>query len=151
MPDFDKIQEMKYNRTKDWCNLHLDYLRQNRLKNHPELALPNLDNLDLPIAKFTKYLFNSISKKGWSKGSLIVSKLGINADNYQKLQNIIMDSASKYPAIAKGSNKQGKLYQQNIIVYDKDNRATNMLVGWIDDHGSTRMTTAYIEEARDGH
>lgn len=150
MPDFDKFQEMKYNRTKDWRNLHLDYLRQNRLKNHPELALPNLDNLDLPIAKFTKYLFNPTSKKGWSKGSLIVSKLGINADNYQKLQNIIMDSASKYPAVARGSNKQGKLYQQNIIVYDKDNRATNMLVGWIDDHGSTRMTTAYIEEAKDG-
>ncbi|AVK62970.1 hypothetical protein C5Z26_02000 [Lactobacillus sp. CBA3606] len=151
MPTFNKFQEMKYNDDRDWRNLHLDYLRQNKLNNHLELQLPNLNNLDLPIAKFTKYLFNPGSEVGWPKGQLITNKLGIGTNNYQELRKIILDAAVKYPAISKGDLGHGERYQQNIIVYDKDNHATNMLVAWIDDHGSTRMTTTFIEEAKDGN
>lgn len=148
MPNFTQFQKMKYNNDRDWRNLHVDYLRRNRLKKNPEMKLPNLDDLDLPDAKFTKYLFNPDSLSGWPKGKLITKELGIGIRNYRDLQDMLTTAASKYPAIKKGDSGYGERYQQDIILYNKEKRPINMRTAWIDDHGITRLTTAMIQEAK---
>ncbi|AVK60539.1 phage head morphogenesis protein [Lactobacillus sp. CBA3605] len=148
MPAFDNFQEMKYNDDRDWRNLHVDYLRQHRLKNNPKLSLPNQDNLNLPNAKFEKYLFNLENKRGYEKGKLITKELGFDKTNYSSLQNLITDNVGKYPAVDKGYNGHGELYQQDMIIYNKHNRPINLRVTWINEHGETRMTTALIKEVK---
>src|SRR5699024_11552757 len=64
-------------------NLVVDYMRRLRLKEHPELKLPNLDNMVFPEPKFTKYLFSPGHEKGWAKGKNITDKLGYSIDNYK--------------------------------------------------------------------
>lgn len=49
-----KFGQMKYNDSEMWKFLQLDYERQKELKSHPELKLPNLENLVVSDTKFTK-------------------------------------------------------------------------------------------------
>lgn len=147
---FDKFQDIKYNKTKYWKNMHTDYLRKRKLINNPELSLPNWDNVEIPEAKLTKYLFNSNSEAGYPKGQLITKKLGIDINNYGELSNIIEKSVKKYPVINKGDSGYGNKYQQDIIVYNKAKEPFNMRVAWIDKNnkGTMLMTTAFMREVK---
>lgn len=149
MPNFTKFQKMKYTDGSEWRNLRLDYLRQNRLKNNPELALPKQDHLVIPDEKFTRYLFNSENKSGWAKGQLLTKELGIDANNYAQLQDIISTSASKYPAVSKGDSGYGERFQQDIIVYGKHGQPINLRTAWIDKgKDGMNLTTTFIKEAK---
>ena len=56
--------------------MKLDYQRRNELLQHPELKLPNAENAILPEPKFTKYLFDENSEKGYPKGRAFTDRLG---------------------------------------------------------------------------
>lgn len=144
------FQEIKYNNPEMYEFMQLDYRRQNTLRLHPERALPEMDKIDLPDAKFTKYLFGGDNKAGLAKGEAFADRLGYNADNWQKLQRQIKKASKKYPAKVKGSNEYGTLYEQKIVLYGENDTPANVVVGWIKDEktGSMRMTSAYIKEVK---
>lgn len=150
MPNFTRFQKMKYTDGSGWRNLKLDYLRQNRLKTNPELALPKQDHLVIPDEKFTRYLFNPENKNGWAKGQLITKELGVDVNNYGQLQDTISASTSKYPAVSKGDSGYGERFQQDIIVYGKRGQPVNLRTAWIDKgKDGMSLTTTFIKEAKD--
>ncbi len=138
----------KYSRS----NLHdlhlksLDYSRQRRLVNHPYLALPNVDKAIISDEKFTKYLFNPENPKGYAKGVAFSKRLGYNEKNWGELKNEIQERSKLFPAAAKGENGYGMVYEQKIILYGKTQKPTNVVVGWIVENGTPRLTSAYIKE-----
>ena len=72
---FAGFQEIKYNEPEKWRFMKLDYQRRNELLQHPELKLPNAENAILPEPKFTKYLFDENSEKGYPKKQFITLSL----------------------------------------------------------------------------
>lgn len=144
------FQDMKYNKPEAYEFMKLDYKRQGDLKRHPEKALPTMEKLDLPERKFTEYLFAGSNEKGLIKGRLFEDRLGYNIDNWKKLQRQIKKASAKYLATVKGSNEQGTLYEQKIVLYGEKDNPANVVVGWIKDEaaGSMRMTSAYIKEVK---
>ena len=77
---------MKYNDSEMWKFLQLDYERQKELKSHPELKLPNLENLVVSDTKFTKYLFGGENERGLAKGKAFSDRLGYDLGNWKELQ-----------------------------------------------------------------
>lgn len=144
------FQEIKYNNSELWEFMQLDYKRQNTLRLHPEKALPEMPKIDLPEAKFTRYLFGGDNKAGLAKGENFKERLGYDADNWQKLQRQIKKASNKYPAKVKGQNEYGTLYEQKIVLYGENDTPANVIVGWIQDEktGSMRMTSTYIKEVK---
>lgn len=82
MPSKKVYDKLKSDGGSYWNNLNVDIKRRLDLKKHPEKALPNLENIVFPEAKFTGYLFSRESKKGWNKGKIIKEKLGYDIDNF---------------------------------------------------------------------
>lgn len=143
------FQRMKYNEPEKWAFAKLDYARRNKLRNHPELALPNAENAVAPEPKFTKYLFNPNSEKGYPKGKAFMSRLGYGSENWGELRKEIERSAKEYPVTFKGNNGYGNLYEQKTVLYGKRDTPANVVIGWIHSKdGSTKMTSAYIKEVK---
>ena len=146
---FDKYQDLKYNGSERDNRLRsIDYTRRMKLKNNPELKLPNVDTATIDKNKFEKYLFAGENEKGLNKGRLIEEKLGYSIDNYDKFKREILLRARDYPATFKGITPHGKRYEQQIIFYNKNKEPVNVLVAWIESDGKTHMTTAYITEVK---
>ena len=142
------FQKMKYNDSEKWRYVKLDYQRQNALVNNPELALPNALSATADNRKFTEYLFGGTHENGLAKGAAFTSRLGYDIDNYDKLKDEILKKASKYPSVYKRKNAQGDLYEQKIILYGLKNKPANVVVGWIANNDTVRMTTSYIKELK---
>lgn len=142
----EEFQEIKYNDSEGWRFIKLDYGRQNELIRHPELKLPNAENAIADDRKFSEYLFNPNNTDGWAKGQAFLSRLGYNVDNYQELQKAIIDKAKKYPATFKGNIGYGDRYEQKIVLYGKNNKPANVIVGWLVTENNVKMTTVYIKE-----
>lgn len=135
-------------KSEDWPLVQLDYRRRGRLISNPDLALPNGTQATAADAKFSKYLFNPDNKTGFAKGAAFTSRLGYNADNWPELQQEILKRSDLYPALRKGSNDYGELYEQKLIMYGKHGKPTNVIVGWLKDGKSTKMTSTYIKEVK---
>lgn len=105
---FADFQDMKYNKPEMWRFMKMDYQRRNELLEHPELKLPNAENAILPEPKFTKYLFDENSEKGYPKGRAFTDRLGYGKDNWQKLQKALKDGAPRYPAQYVDNNGYGR-------------------------------------------
>ena len=114
---FAGFQEIKYNEPEKWRFMKLDYQRRNELLQHPELKLPNAENAILPEPKFTKYLFDENSEKGYPKGRAFTDRLGYGIDNWQKLQKALKEGTTQYPATFKGNEGFGDRYEQKILLY----------------------------------
>ena len=142
------FQKMKYNDSEKWRYVKLDYQRQNALVKNPELALPNALSATADNRKFTEYLFGGTHENGLAKGAAFTSRLGYDIDNYDKLKDEILKKASKYPSVYKRKNAQGDLYEQKIILYGLKNKPANVVVGWIANNDTVRMTTSYIKELK---
>lgn len=141
------FQEMKYNNLEKWKFMKLDYQRRNEILQHPELKLPNAENAILPEAKFTRYLFDENSEKGYAKGKAFIDRLGYSIDNWQKLQKALKQGATKYPAMFKGNAGFGDKYEQKMILYGLKDTPANVIVGWILKPDNTlALTSAYIKE-----
>ena len=144
----------KYSRTNmnDLRLKALDYSRQRRLSNHPELALPNAENAVISDEKFTKYLFNPENKKGYAKGVAFSKRLGYNENNWNEFKNEIQERIMLFPATPKGDNGYGMAYEQKMILYGKTKKPTNVVVAWIIENGNPRLISAYIKEVeKSGH
>lgn len=138
---------IKYNDSERWKFVQLDYQRRTELMKHPELKLPNADNVKLPEAKFTKYLFGGTHKEGLAKGKAFTSRLGYTADNWEELRDEVKGKAPQYPAKYKDDNGYGERYEQKIIIYGKKGTPANVIVGWIyKKDGSISMSSMYIKE-----
>ncbi|MFR4430820.1 MAG: DUF6883 domain-containing protein, partial [Blautia faecis] len=144
---FADFQDMKYNEPEMWRFMKLDYQRRNELLEHPELKLPNAENAILPEPKFTKYLFDENSEKGYPKGRAFTDRLGYGMDNWQKLQKALKDGAPRYPAVFKENVGFGDKYEQKIVLYGLKGAPANVIVGWILKPDDTlALTSAYIKE-----
>lgn len=143
----DDFQNMKYNESEKWKYMKLDYRRQNELREHPELKLPNAENATAADAKFTKYLFGGEHLEGLAKGEAFASRLGYSIDNWKKLQSALTDSAPKYPAEFKRNNGHGKdMYEQKVVLYGKKDKPANVVIGWAIEGDTAVMASAYIKE-----
>lgn len=144
---FAGFQETKYNEPEKWRFMKLDYQRRNELLQHPELKLPNAENAILPEPKFTKYLFDENSEKGYPKGRAFTDRLGYGIDNWQKLQKALKDGAPRYPAVFKENAGFGDKYEQKMVLYGQKGTPANVIVGWILKPDNTlALTSAYIKE-----
>ena len=145
----EEFQQIKYNDNEIWKYLRLDYSRRRRLAEHPELALPGIDNIVVDPRKFTGYIFNPENKRGWAKGQAYSTRLGYSLDNYDLLRDEIIRSAKLFPARYIGESEFGHKYEQRIIIYGLKGTPANVEVGWmLQTDGSITMTTAYINEVK---
>ena len=146
---FAGFQEIKYNEPERWRFMKLDYQRRNELLQHPELKLPNAENAILPEPKFTKYLFDENSEKGYPKGRAFTDRLGYGIDNWQKLQKALKEGTTQYPATFKGNEGFGDRYEQKMVLYGLKDTPANVIVAWIKKADGTRkLTSTYIKEAK---
>ena len=146
---FADFQDMKYNEPEMWRFMKLDYHRRNELLEHPELKLPNAENVVAADAKFEKYLFGGTHSEGLAKGEAFSSRLGYTVENWSKLQKAIVENAPKYPVTSKGINGYGKhMYEQKIILYGLKRTPANVIVGWSADDEKVTMASAYIKEVK---
>lgn len=146
---FTNFQELKYNNLDKWEFVKLDYKRRNELLEHPELKLPNVESAILPEPKFTKYLFDENSKKGYPKGKAFISRLGYSIDNWQELQSALKQGAMQYPARYVENNGYGDKYMQKMVLYGLKDTPANVIVGWLKKpDGTMNLTSAYIKEVK---
>lgn len=144
-----KFGQVKYNDAETWKFIQLDYTRQNQLLNHSELKLPNAENVIIPEAKFTKYLFGGAHEGGLAKGRAFSSRLGYSSNNWQELRREIYERASKYPVRFLDNNGYGDRYEQKVIIYGKKGKPANVVIGWMDrEDGTTSMSSVYIKEIK---
>lgn len=145
----EEFQELKYNKPDEWRLVKLDAHRRLALVRDPGLRLPNAETATAATAKFEKYLFGGSHKEGLAKGVAFSHRLGYSGRNWEKLRDEILDRAELYPATLKGVNSYEKhLYQQKMILYGITKKLTNVIVGWAVDKKGTKMTSAYIKEAK---
>lgn len=145
----DDFQKMKYNNSERWQFTKLDYQRQNALVKHPELKLPNAENVIVPDKKFSHYLFGGDHPKGLAKGDAFLSRLGYSIENWKALQTEIRQRALKYPAVYKDNNGYGDRYEQKIVLYGNKDTPANVVIGWLlKPDGSVSMSSAYIKEVK---
>ena len=144
---FDDYQNIKYTDDNKLQYLRLDYKRRSRLAAHPELALPDSGGAAAAASKFSQYLFGGENEDGLAKGAAFASRLGYTAQNWQKLRTEIIKKSAQYPARAKGLDEHGQRYEQKIVLNGLKGKPANVVVGWINKDGQTKMTTAYIKEA----
>lgn len=146
---FADFQEMKYNEPEKWRFMKLDYQRRNDLLQHPELKLPNAEKAMAADAKFEKYLFGGTHPEGLAKGKTFSDRLGYDAENWNKLKQVIIEKALKYPVTSKGVNGYGRhMYEQKIILNGLKEKPANVIVGWSADENSVTMASAYIKEVK---
>lgn len=126
----------------------LDRIRQNRLTQHPELALPGVEEAFAAPAKFEQYLFNPENPKGWAKGVAFTSRLGYDISNWEELRDEILTRSKLFPSRAVGDFGFGMKYEQLLILYGKTGRPANVVVGWIMQNGAPQLTSAYIKEVK---
>ena len=126
----------------------LDRIRQNRLTQHPELALPGVEEATAAPAKFEQYLFNPENPKGWAKGIAFTSRLGYDISNWKELRDEILTRSKLFPSRAVGDFGFGMKYEQLLILYGKTGRPANVVVGWIMQNGAPQLTSAYIKEVK---
>ena len=146
VPNFAGFRSMKRADSERWALTQLDYRRRRELLINPEMALPNAETVTVAEPKFTKYLFNPDNKDGYAKGVAFDDRLGYNIDNWQELQKEIINRAPLYPVALKYTNEYGNGYEQKIILYGEKGKPANVIVGWLEKDGETKMTTCYIKE-----
>ncbi len=151
LKNLDTFKDVKYNNTELFDFLRIDKNRRKLLRDKPERALPKMAKLTEPDSKFTKYLFGGNNKAGLAKGKAFESRLGYNADNWHELRDQIHERSGWYPATKIGQREQGILYEQRMIIYGRNGKPANVVVGWIQDfeHDEMRMTSAYIKEVKE--
>lgn len=123
--------------------------RLERLKQKPELALPNASEAVIEEGKFTKYLFSPENKRGYAKGVAFTSRLGYDINNWKELQKELLASAKIFPARKTGDRGHGMTYEQKVVLRGKNGNLANAIVAWIEERGRPRMVTVYIKEVKE--
>ena len=72
--------------------------------------------------------------------------MGYDINNYKDLVSEIVRGSTIYPVLNKGVDKFGTKFEQQIILYGKTGKPTNVVVGWRVNGDRTWLSTAYIKE-----
>jgi len=140
------FRAMKRMDSENYQFMRLDYARQNKLLQHPELALPNAVKTTAADAKFTEYLFNPKNAGGIAKGVAFTRRLGYDSSNWQSLQSKILQAAPKYPATLRQQGEHGRNYEQKVVLWGERGRPANVVLGWQSKGNETWLATALIKE-----
>ena len=57
-----------------------------------------------------------------------------------------MKRKGRYPATPKQADQYGRRYEQKMVIYGLNGTPANVIVGWIEKDGKTKLTSAYIKE-----
>ena len=128
--------------------LRLENERINELIEHPERALPNVNEATIADGKFKGYLFNRQNLSGWAKGVAFTSRLGYNEDNWEELRAEIERIKAIFPVTIKAVLANGITYNQSVILHGVKGRPANVIVGWIVEEGDTHLTSLYLKEVK---
>lgn len=148
---FDKFQNLKYNNSEEWKLTKYNYKLRDQVNNEPNSILKNADKLDIAEGKYTKYLFDPQSKKGYPKGLAIESRLGYNINNYLELDKLIKQRVNKYPAKFREKTQFGFSYEVNMVVKGLKGKQAKLQVGIIYRNGEEipRLTTVHIDKLKE--
>jgi SPP1 gp7 family putative phage head morphogenesis protein len=144
--DISAFQQLKYTDSEKWKYLKVDFSRRSKILSDDTLRLPNAPNAEINTSKFTEYLFGGKHENGLIKGRLFTKRLGYDINNYMDLIEEIRRSSNMYPVSIKGADKYGTKYEQQIILYGKTEKPTNVIIGWMVQGDRTWMSTTYIKE-----
>lgn len=145
---FDNFQNLKYNSPESMQFIQLDYSRQKKLIDHPELKLPNADNVSAADEKFSAYLFGGDNSDGIAKGNAFASRLGYDSANYKELKNEILSKAGYYPSMQIKETVFGFQYEQKMVLYGLKDKPANVIVGWLVNDKITKLVTTFIKEVK---
>ena len=144
---FQTFQKYKKEDGQKYRLWKLDYRRQSELLRHPERALPGAETATAADRKFTHYFFGGKFEEGLAKGRAFSSRLGYNADNWERMRQEMLSAATKYPAGLRGTSVHGDSYSQDIILYGLKGKPANVQIGWIvHPDGTAHMVTAHMED-----
>jgi hypothetical protein len=108
-------------------------------------VLPKIENIVIPIDKFTKYALNKNADK--DKAIAFELALGYSEKNVDKLIANIKENIDKFPAKKKGNRGYGELFEVAMTLTGENGKAAKVITGWIDDYiaGEMRLVTAYVD------
>lgn len=108
------------------------------------IRLPGFTQAVIPIKKFTEYALNP--DKDPNKAKAFKDALGYELSDAQDLIDNIREHIKDFPALEKGKNPYGTLYEVLMELEGKNGKKANVKTGWIldDNTGETRLTSAYI-------
>jgi Lhr-like helicase len=108
------------------------------------IILPNVENVVIPIEKFTEYALHPI--KGRGKAYAFEQALGYNLSNYGKLIKNIKTNLNKFDVKFKGDNGFGLKFEVLMRLTGENRKTANVITSWIVVRGGeeTRLTSAYI-------
>ena len=112
------------------------------------MVLPNADMAVIPIEKLTHYSLNFI--KDPDKARVFSIALGYTQTNAHTLAKSIMRHITEYPAVYKGNNGYGDIYEIVMNLTGENGKTANVLTSWIIENGkhTPRMTNAYVTKKR---
>jgi len=110
--------------------------------------LPNVENVIIPVEKFTEYALHPLKGKG--KAYAFEKALGYNLYNACSLINNIRKNIMYFEPTIKGDNGFGIKYEVIMELTGANGKLANVLTSWIVEHGSneTRLTSAYVTNRR---
>ncbi|RZS53012.1 DUF6883 domain-containing protein [Sphaerotilus mobilis] len=111
---------------------------------HPD-ALPDHERAFIPVGKLREYVLNPHHDVGGHKARLFSSILGITAHDSAVLEVAILASLPAAPAVFRGRNAHGRLYQVDLALTGPKGGAT-VRTGWIlkDSGDPPSLTTAIV-------
>lgn len=121
------------------------YLKQ-KLKDNPQLLLPNAHNVYVDERKYLKYLFGGSNKKGLTKGALITKILGYGLHNYRQLDSAVRKAISEFPARFRAITAFGVDYEIVVILKGITKPKAKVILGALVDKSNSRVTSIYIKE-----
>lgn len=113
------------------------------MNNSPSgIFLPNPDFAVVPREKLEAYCLNPRHPKGKHKARVFESALGLTADDWEYLKDILLQIVKTHCAVYKGCNEFGIRYE---IQFDL--KGVNVTSGWLIEKGEDfpRLTSCYIK------
>lgn len=121
---------------------------KHKLKENPELLLPNAHNVQIDERKYTHYLFGGDFQSGLNKGSLITRYLGYGLSNYKEFDKKIKAAVLEFPAIFKGTTLYGDSYEIITVIKGLTERKAKVVLGARVDSENSKIVTIYIKEVK---
>lgn len=124
------------------------HLKQ-KLKDNPQLLLPNAHNVYIDERKYTEYLFGGIDERGLNKGRLITNLLGYGLHNYRQFDKVVKRAVTEFPAALKRQDSRGAAYEVITVITGLIGRKAKVVIAAFVDLTNARVTTVYIKEVKE--
>lgn len=106
--------------------------------------LPQIDEAEIAIPKFTEYALNPLKEP--NKAKAFKDALGYEMQDTEELIENIRKNLKNFEAVEKPDNGYGKRYEVLMALIGKNGNKANVKTAWITDKetGKTRLTSAYV-------